>query len=659
MYKVIKLSMISAIALCATDVIELETINVNEKVNSIIVKDVSGEELKSADLAEALSKNNPSISMIRRSAIANDIVIRGQKRDNINVIIDGAKIYGGCPNRMDPPISHVLTNNIETVIVKEGPYDVENFGTLSGKVEIKTKEPKEEFEGEVNVNMGSFSYKKVSASASGGIDKVRFLISMSKEESGQYKDGDGNTLSQQVDNKASSVNNKYQDKYKDMDAYEKKTLLTKLYFDLTDNQALKFSYTANRSDNVMYPSTGMDALRDDSDIFDLSYTAKDLGDYSKELNLNYYNSKVEHPMSTLYRNAAVNTMMKEMINDMTSKISGLKIKNSLDINDAELLLGIDTSKRSWEGKYYKQTNVYLRDSITKAETKNNALFMTYDKNIGDVNVSTGVRYDDTKIDSSNTSMNDNQYNSFTGNIFTTYKTDKDTKYFMGFGKASRVPDARELYFVHSSGAVRGNDELNQTNNYEIDLGVEKFIGDFKIKTKIFYSILENYIYYSGTRNTFENVDAKVYGLAVNGFYYLNDNLYFDYGVAYQKGKKDALQGQSNTNMADIAPLKGNISVNYEEGKHKFNFTAIASDSWDDYDDENGEQKLSGFVVYNTKYNNQITKSLDMTIGLDNILDKTYAVSNTYNDLTLVSTGSESMLLNEPGRYGYINLRYKF
>ena len=181
MYKVIKLSMISAIALCATDVIELETINVNEKVNSIIVKDVSGEELKSADLAEALSKNNPSISMIRRSAIANDIVIRGQKRDNINVIIDGAKIYGGCPNRMDPPISHVLTNNIETVIVKEGPYDVENFGTLSGKVEIKTKEPKKQFEGEVNVNMGSFSYKKVSASASGGIDKVRFLLSMSKK----------------------------------------------------------------------------------------------------------------------------------------------------------------------------------------------------------------------------------------------------------------------------------------------------------------------------------------------------------------------------------------------------------------------------------------------------------------------------------------------
>ncbi len=112
-------------------------------------------------------------------------------------------------------------------------------------------------------------------------------------------------------------------------------------------------------------------------------------------------------------------------------------------------------------------------------------------------------------------------------------------------------------------------------------------------------------------------------------------------------------------MADIAPLKGNVALNYEKDEHTLNFSAFASDAWDSYDDENGEQKLAGFVVYNTKYNNQISKSFDITVGIDNLFDTTYAVSNTYNDLTLVSSGSNSMLLNEPGRYGYINLRYKF
>ncbi|WP_293815956.1 TonB-dependent receptor plug domain-containing protein, partial [Thiolapillus sp.] len=91
------------------------------------LNDISGKEVKSADLAEALAKKSASVSLVRRSGIANDIILRGQKKDNINILIDGGKIYGACPNRMDPPTSHILTNNIESVEITEGPYDVENF----------------------------------------------------------------------------------------------------------------------------------------------------------------------------------------------------------------------------------------------------------------------------------------------------------------------------------------------------------------------------------------------------------------------------------------------------------------------------------------------------------------------------------------------------
>ena len=78
-----------------------ESINV-EKINTVSVKNISSQELKSADLAEALVKNVPSASLVRRSGITNDIILRGQKRDNI--IIDGTKVCGACVNRMDPPL---------------------------------------------------------------------------------------------------------------------------------------------------------------------------------------------------------------------------------------------------------------------------------------------------------------------------------------------------------------------------------------------------------------------------------------------------------------------------------------------------------------------------------------------------------------------------
>ena len=151
MKKILSLSLVTtAILLNASEVTSLDTISVVETANSEIVKNVSDEQIKSADLAEALSKNVPSVSIVRRSGIANDIILRGQKKDNINILLDDAKIHGACPNRMDPPTSHVLTNNIESVKVIEGPYDVVNFGTLSGVVKVKTKEPTKNLHGEIN-----------------------------------------------------------------------------------------------------------------------------------------------------------------------------------------------------------------------------------------------------------------------------------------------------------------------------------------------------------------------------------------------------------------------------------------------------------------------------------------------------------------------------
>ncbi len=139
------------------------------------------------------------MALSRRSGIANDIVVRGQKKDNINVTIDGAKVYGACPNRMDPPISHILTNNVDYIEINEGPFNVEDFGSLSADVKIHTIKPTEEFEGEVNLGMGSWGYQKGSFSLSGGItDKVRVLLTGSTETSEQYEDGDGNDFVGQI-----------------------------------------------------------------------------------------------------------------------------------------------------------------------------------------------------------------------------------------------------------------------------------------------------------------------------------------------------------------------------------------------------------------------------------------------------------------------------
>jgi len=298
--KIITLSLIVSTMMFASET-ELPTID----VESTLLTEVAQNAQQSADLAEALSTSVPSIDMSRRSGIANDVLIRGQTRDNISVSVDGTKVQGACVNRMDPPISHILTNQINEVEVIEGPYDVENYGTMSGGIKIKTKKPKKGLKGEINLGYGAFNYLKYGASVTGGNDTIRMLISASNESSDQYKDGNGDTLADQIQNYAdknpTAKGAVLKPKYKNMQAYTKRSLMTKMFINLTDNQELRLGYTANRSNNVLYANTKMDAIYDNSNIYNTEYIIKNITSLVKDLSIQYYYSDVDHPMGTDYR----------------------------------------------------------------------------------------------------------------------------------------------------------------------------------------------------------------------------------------------------------------------------------------------------------------------------------------------------------------------
>jgi len=671
--KIIVISSVAAICLYAVDSVQLDKVTVKSSAIKTEVTNVSGEDLKSADLAEALTKQVPSITIQRRSGIANDIILRGQRKDNINIIVDDGKIYGACPNRMDPPTSHIITSNIKDVEVIEGPYDVEDFGTLSGAVKVTTNKPTEHLHGNVNFNMGSWGYKKGSAFISGGNDKIKAAIGASTEQSDQYEDGNGHTLAEQLKIATSGTANapkQYKPSEFDREAYKKTSFMGKIYVNVTDNQELQLSYTGNRSDNILYPSTPMDAISDDSDLYNIKYILKDLGKYSDKLSFEYYYSTVDHPMTTQYRlmsGGAAGTVA----NVMSSTIYGGKIKNEFAYNGAKIFYGLEASKRNWDGRYYKQyttTPIALNKSIPDVDTNNIGLYLKAKKSYGKFELSGGARYDHTKIDPSNSDPS-KTYNDVSGYIFGYYHLNDSLKYFAGIGKSIRVPDAKESHdrlkdlTGATNGKLVGNPNLDETKNYEADLGVEGEYDNANFKVKVFYSKLNDFIVYNAVQNQYQNTDAKIYGAELSGTYFATDSLYFDGGIAYQRGKKDdPLSGESDTDLPSIPPVKLNFGANYDYDESlSLRAELVASGKWTHYDANNGEQPIDGWGVVNLKASKDFAKSFNVTLGVDNVFDKAYAISNTYSDLTLISgsSGDPAMLLNEPGRYMYVNLSYKF
>jgi len=671
--KVIVISSIASVYLYAAGDVELDKVTVKSSAIKTEITNVAGEDLKSADLAEALTKQVPSITIQRRSGIANDIILRGQRKDDINVIVDDGKIYGACPNRMDPPTSHIITNNIKEAEIIEGPYDVEDFGTLSGAVKLITNKPTENFHGNVNLNLGSWGYKKGSLFVSGGNDKIKAAFGISSEESHQYKDGNGNTLAEQLKiatDGTANANRQYKASEFDRDAYKKTSFMGKLYINLTDNQELQLSYTGNRSDNILYPSTGMDAISDDSDLFNAKYIIKNLGKYSNKLQFQYYYSKVKHPMTTQYR-VMSNGPAGAVANVMSSKIYGGKIINDFTLNDTKISYGIDASKRNWDGRYWKKytsANPIARNkSLPDVDTTNLGIFTKAQKSFGKVDLTSGIRYDHTKITAGNSDP-DKTYNDISGYLFGYYKLSDSLKYFVGVGKSIRVPDGKESHFRAkdltgaTNGKLIGNPNLKETKNYEIDLGLEGKYDSGNFRLKAFYSKLNDFIVYNAAQKQYQNTDAKIYGVELSGTYFLTDNLYFDGGIAYQRGKKDnPLPGESDLDLPSIPPLKANLGINYDyDDTLSLRAELVASAKWKDYDADNGEQAISGWGVVNLKASKSFENGLKLTVGVDNLFDKAYAVSNTYKDLNLVSGSTgDVMLLNEPGRYVYVNFSYKF
>jgi iron complex outermembrane receptor protein len=677
MNKLLSLSLVAISALYGADV-TLDPI----EVESTIIEDVAQNAQTSADLSEALSENVPSIDMSRRSGIANDIFIRGQKRDNISVVVDGTKVCGACPNRMDPPVSHILASQIDSIEVTEGPYDVEDFGVLSGGIKVETKKPSQKLHEEVNFAYGSFNYRKVGATVSGGNEKVRVLVSASSESSDQYKDGNGNTLSGQIDalvaenpTDTNLLAARYKPEYKDMQAYSKRSMMAKAFIQTAENQELRLSATFNRSTDVLYANSKMDANYDDSNIYSAKYIIKDIGKIYKKISVEAYSSDVKHPMGTDYRMSSFTMPIKT--HTLTTSMQGIKIKNNLELADTKLLIGLDGSRRGWDGIYYTN-NVEVANSTTTTTnsldntlTDNVALFAKADRKYGALNYSVGARYDLTHISTDDSSMYSRDYHSLSANLFTTYALTKQAKIFFGLGHSTRVPDARELFFKQNAKTadgtkfvkVAGTNSLDRTTNDEIDLGFNGDFDSFNIKVKGFYSKLGNYIYYEKNlpENNFVNLDATVYGFELSGSYYINDDTTLDLSGAYKRGTKDNPAAGEDKDLADMAPLRTTVALNYEYAQDSLATVELKSSAkWDKIDSTNGEQEINAWNVVNAKVKYAVEKTMFVTFGVNNIFDETYAQSNTYADLILVtSTEATTMLLNESGRYFYTNLDFKF
>jgi iron complex outermembrane receptor protein len=344
------------------------------------------------DLSDSLYKE-PGFSRIRRGGTNTDLIFRGHQKDNYNFLIDGQRMYGACPNRMDPQMSHLDLGAVEKFDVVRGPYDVKNPGSLGGSIQVVTKRPKQGLHSSGNTGVSSFGGNFLNADASYGDKMFSVLVGGSYSGMQPYRDGNGNRFTSvyndvwdqsyilqnytklnpdqksilnlyrdkapglfQTYNNPSPSSSRYRYSERDSQAYTRRGAWSTIQFRPVEDHELEIQFAKQEQDGVMYPYLSMDANYDHSTRARGSYTISNISKSWKKFKIEGYGSEVDHLMTDQRRCSSTadpfcrfhGTRPYAMSTDARSDTVGGKVEASFQLDAKDMLvLGIDHYKRGW------------------------------------------------------------------------------------------------------------------------------------------------------------------------------------------------------------------------------------------------------------------------------------------------------------------------
>jgi iron complex outermembrane receptor protein len=634
------------------------------------------------DMGEAL-ESVAGMSSVNKGAIANDVVLRGLQGDDINVFLDGVRLYGGCPSRMDPPSFHFDFAEVDSIEVIKGPYDLRNAGSMGGMVNAVSKTPPDGSALKVSGTYGSHNLINLSASGSYSVDKRYLLGGYAFKKSDVPESGDGKLLTDIYPLPMPGMaDRRYKPEYIDSKAYEINTFWIK-GGDKIGSTDLSLNYSYQDADHVLYPYLFMDADYDRTHRVNFMSSTEFTGAV-KELNLQAWWNKVEHLMNDKFRYSSDAVPGDfSMETDSTTEVYGFKLDGISDIGSGQLDAGIDYYYRNWDATNILSGPGWVQPMLPDVGTDNVGGFVEYMHPLNEqFKISGGARVDYNKVKANaldqtrlNTLYQPYQPNNtdavsvtadFTtvsGNIQLTWFPTEGIEVFTGLASGTRTPDGQELYIGLDRPMTMpswvGNPNLDPTRNNQVDLGV-KFSGErYYLNTSVYYSDLRDFIdvarvphNITGTpaATTYRNVDAEMYGGELAGQYALPADLYLKAILSYVRGQNQ----EANTPLSEIPPLNGNIALRYDLGDLFIELTERFADKQDRVDPALDEDVTPGWAVTDVK----IGKTWDrwsLTGGVNNIFDKFYFSHLSYQRNPFGS----GVKVAETGRLAYLTLSYNY
>lgn len=625
------------------------------------------------DIGEALSRMN-GMSKVRKGGLGNDVVLHGYQGKDLTVLIDGQKVYGACPNDMDPAVFHADFAEVDHIDVGKGPFDMFNQGSLGGVINVVTKKPADGFHADTNVSVGSFGYLNPSGTMSYGGRRASLLGGYSYRSSSPYRDGSGARFTEYANYRSESASSQ---------AFGANTGWLHLFLSPQAGHTVQVSYTGQQADHVLYPYLQMDAISDHADRLRIGYDMTTTEGRLKTLAADAYYTRVGHSMTDEFRTSSIGSMRPySMITQADSSIVGGK----LQVGIAGVTAGVDGSRRSWNATTSMMANQFQPQStIPDVTTDSLGAYGAYGRSLSDAtHLDIGGRLDWAHSVADPAKANTNLYFAYhetrstsasdvmpSGNTRVTHRVSENLKIAGGVGHTERVPDPQERYYglMRMGADWVGNPTLPPTRNTGINGDVAYQRGRVATSVSVYVDWLRDFITVGqqakinrvpGVMNTsaqtYQNVDARMASGEANVTYSLSSRLFATAKAAYTRGTKNAVPGLGMTspNLAEIPPLNGSLALRYDRVTMFGEAEVLMAASQPHVDTDLLEQATLGYGVLNVRVGRQI-KALRLTFDVDNVFNTLYLDYLSYQRDPFRST----VRVREPGRNVYVNLAYRF
>ncbi|KJV41469.1 TonB-dependent copper receptor [Acinetobacter indicus] len=593
-----------------------------------------------------------------------DVTFRGMFGSRIKILTDGTENLGACPSRMDSPTSYISPESYDQISVIKGPQTVQYANTGSAATVIFERRPEQfdedqHYRGQLSVLAGSFGRLDHNIEVAAGDEQKYIRLNSNRSVSNSYKDGDGNTVPS------------------DWERWNADVALG-----WTPDADTWVELTGGKADGeAVYAGRTMDGSKFARESLGLRAEKQNVTDVIKkiEAQVNYnFNDHVMDNYSLRQVGMAEHHMTHEMVEaksamNVIRRTLNARMAVTHEWDKLQFITGVDSQNNKHGKGMYSATMPGMNSPVTTdMEFQSIGGFGELSYQLNDQNkLVTGIRVDQVEVDAVQTAQQRQETLPSAFIRLENQHPHHDAKTYIGLGYVERMPDYWELFRTDLNG-VEGSTfkYLEPEKTLQLDIGYQHEHGAFSSWASAYAGLINDFILmtYDPTEQVpmmknaadSRNIDATIAGAEVGIGYQFTDAIQADVSAMYAWGENTT----NNTPLPQIAPLEGRVNLRYIQDRYTLGAYWRIVDGQNRISQNQGNivgydlKESAGFGTLSLNGTYHLSDGVDLSVGIDNVLDKTYTEHlNKMGNAGIGLAANEQF--NNVGRNYWARMSFKF